>query len=89
VFRLGGGHSSSPRTRSRATTSGPVRRVGHHGVRTQLRADLIHRAVQIDVQDIAAEALVSDVGQKAGRAALELFEEHTIGVDLRQHLPIG
>ena len=64
---------------SRATTIGPVSesRV-FTGYLRELGADLVHRPVEVDAHDVAAEVLVGDLGQVLGRVGLELLEEHAV-----------
>ncbi len=76
---------------SRATTIGPVSitRVRTGCLESSARISR-HRAVEVDVDDVAAfEIGVGGVGQEARRVALELLEEDAFGGDLAEHLAVG
>ena len=55
----------------------------------QLGADCVHRLVEIDIDDAAAEVLGIDVGHEAGRIGFELFEKDAVLGDLAQRLAVG
>jgi hypothetical protein len=68
----------------------------------ELGADLVHRAVQVDVDDVGsvaargqlgagplAQLLVGRLGQVARRVGLELLEEDALRGDLAEGLPVG
>ena len=62
------------------------------GLDGQLReraSDLSHRLVEIDADHIIGEVGVGDLGEELGRIAFELLEEHTVGGDPPQRLPVG
>jgi len=66
------------------------RQPGLHGVLAQLGQDLRHRPAQVDLDDVAAlEVLVGGLGHEVRRLGLELLDEHALGGDLAQALPIG
>ena len=51
--------------------------------------DLIHRPVEIDAHDRAAELALVEIGQVLRRVVLELLEEHALGIDLAEDLAVG
>ena len=65
------------------------RHAGAHRVPAQLGADLGHRPVQVDGDHVALVFARLDIRQVLRRVGLELLEEHPVGGDLAQRLPVG
>ena len=89
---------------SRATTSGPVSESRVlTGCLRQLGEDVVHRLVEVDLDDdvladradpdgvvlVVAEVDGARVGQEARRVGLELLDEDALGGDLAERLPVG
>ena len=63
-------------------------------VSRQLGPDLVHRPVEVDPHDGGVglrppEVLVGGLGQEPRRVGLQRLEEHALGGDLAQRLPVG
>ena len=67
------------------------RKPGLHRVLAELGEDLRHRPAEVDLDDVAAlvEVLVGGLGQEVRGLALQLLDEHALGGDLAQALPVG
>ena len=78
------------------------RQPGLDRVLGELGEDVVHRLVEVDLDDdVAARRADADrvvlvlaevdarVGKEAGRVGLELLEEDALGGDLAEHLPVG
>ena len=61
-----------------------------HRVLRQLGADLVHRAVEVDVDHVGVvEIGLGRLGQEPGRVVLQLLDEDALAGDLAQRLAIG
>ena len=58
------------------------RKPGLHRVLGQLGTNGIHWLVQVDVDNVAAEVDIGDIGHKACRVGFELLEEEPFARDL-------
>ena len=67
------------------------RQPGLDRVLGQLGADLVHRPVEVDADDVAPDRRIDVrlLGQVVRRVRLELLEEDALGGDLAQRLPVG
>ncbi|MGX1314227.1 hypothetical protein RKD24_004346 [Streptomyces calvus] len=67
------------------------RQPGLHRVLGELREDVVHRLVQVDLHDVTVgvELLVRRLRQEPRRVRLQLLQEHALGGDLRDGLAVG